>query len=104
MIEGIVCKHCQSGNVRKYGKYKGIQYYYCNVCKRKFMLNDFQFHMKTSATEVKEATDMFCAGMSITAIAHHLKREYGHKPSTATIHYWIGKYTPVGAGERDKQT
>jgi hypothetical protein len=32
----IICKYCQSENVRKYGKYKDTQYYYCNICKRKF--------------------------------------------------------------------
>jgi len=32
----VVCKYCQSENVRKYGKYKDTQYYYCNGCKRKF--------------------------------------------------------------------
>jgi len=34
----IVCKHCQSANVRKYGFYKEKQIYYCNECHHKFML------------------------------------------------------------------
>ena len=31
MTESVVCKYCQSLNVRKYGKYKDTQYYYCNI-------------------------------------------------------------------------
>jgi len=30
------CKYCQSENVIKYGKYKGVQRYFCKDCKRKF--------------------------------------------------------------------
>lgn len=31
------CKYCQSKNIRKYGLVKGIQRYYCNDCRRKFV-------------------------------------------------------------------
>lgn len=30
----MICKYCQSENIRKYGTYKETQYYYCNDCKR----------------------------------------------------------------------
>jgi hypothetical protein len=31
-----LCKHCNSTTVRKYGKYKGVQRYFCNDCGSKF--------------------------------------------------------------------
>lgn len=43
----VVCKYCQSQNVRKFGKYKDTQLYFCNVCERKFTPNASLFHMKT---------------------------------------------------------
>ncbi len=30
------CKYCQSENVIKYGKYKGVQRYFCKDCQHKF--------------------------------------------------------------------
>jgi transposase-like protein len=48
----VVCKHCQSKNVRKYGLYKTTQIYYCNDCKRKFNADDHLFKMKTPANQV----------------------------------------------------
>ena len=43
----VVCKHCQSQNVRKYGFVDGVQNYFCNDCRRKFKADDRLFKMKT---------------------------------------------------------
>ena len=48
----IICKHCQSVNVRKYGLYKGKQIYYCNECHHKFNADNQLFGMKTPANQV----------------------------------------------------
>ena len=32
----LTCKHCGAAGVLKYGTYKGVQRYWCKVCKRKF--------------------------------------------------------------------
>ena len=37
MENEIICKFCGSTHVRKYGKYKGVQRYWCKSCKRKFI-------------------------------------------------------------------
>jgi putative transposase len=87
------CKYCQSGNVIEYGKYKGVQYYYCKECKRKFKDSDTLFHMKTNASEVSSALNMYYEGMPIKAIRRQLEQEHHHAPSTATIYEWIQKFT-----------
>jgi putative transposase len=87
------CKYCQSKNVIKYGKYKGVQRYYCKDCHSKFKDDDTLYHMKTPANQVSSALNMYYEGMSIKAIARNLKQEYGNMPSTATIYEWIQKYT-----------
>lgn len=89
----VTCKYCQSEHVRKFGKYKEIQLYYCNECKRKFMPNDSLFHMHTPANQVSSALHSYYSGTSIKKIQEHLKQQYGNEPSTATIFEWINKYT-----------
>jgi len=87
------CRYCGSNAVVKFGKYKGVQRYWCKVCKRKFKADDTLFHMKTPANQVTSALNMFYEGMSIKAIRRNLQQEYGNMPSTATIYEWIQKYT-----------
>ncbi|MFC1941089.1 DDE-type integrase/transposase/recombinase [Chloroflexota bacterium] len=89
----VICKYCQSENVIKYGKYKGVQLYYCKDCYSKFKDDDTTFHMKTPANQVTSALNMYYDGMSIKAIARNLKQEHGNMPSTATIYEWVQKYT-----------
>ena len=87
------CKSCQSGNVIKYGKYGGVQLYYCKDCGSKFKDDDTLFRMKTPAHEVTSALNAYYEGMPIAPIRRHLLQEHRHAPSTATIYEWIQKYT-----------
>ncbi|MBA7690237.1 hypothetical protein ES703_98761 [subsurface metagenome] len=89
----ITCKYCGGNAVVKFGKYKGVQRYWCKVCNRKFKADDTTFHMKTPVRQVTSALSMFYEGMSIKAIRRNLQQEYGNMPSTATIYEWIQKYT-----------
>lgn len=87
------CKYCQSENTIKYGKYKGIQLYYCKDCHSKFKGDDTLFHMKTPANQVSSALNLYYEGLSVKAIRRNLKQEHGNMPSTATIYEWIQKFT-----------
>ena len=89
----MICKYCSSDNVIKYGKYNGVQLYYCKKCGSKFKEGDTLFHMKTSANQVISALNNYYEGLSIKAIRRNLKLEHGNMPSTATIYEWIQKYT-----------
>jgi putative transposase len=101
-MHDIVCKYCQSENVRKYGKYGETQYYYCNGCDRKFVANDSLFHMKTPANQVSSALDMYYKGLSIDEIREYLQNEYQNTPSPSTIFKWVKKYTDVAVRECSK--
>lgn len=89
----IHCRNCDSTATIRYGSYKGVQRYYCKVCKRKFKTDDTLFHMKTPANQVSSALSMYYEGMSIKAIRRQLQQEHSNMPSTATIYEWIQKYT-----------
>jgi len=89
----IKCKNCGAEGVLKYGTYKGVQRYWCKVCKRKFKADDTLFHMKTPANQVSSALNMYYEGMSIKAIRRNLLQEHANASSTATIYEWIMKFT-----------
>lgn len=36
IIIEVICKHCGSDEVVKYGTYKGAQRYWCKVCENKY--------------------------------------------------------------------
>ena len=93
MENEIICPYCHNEGVLKYGKYKGVQRYWCKICRRKFKADDTLFHMKTPANQVTSALNMYYEGMSIKAIRRNLKQEHGNMPSPATIYEWIQKYT-----------
>ena len=98
----IICKYCQSKNVRKYGKYGNTQYYYCNVCERKFTPNASLFGMKTPANQVSAALDMYYKGLSLNEIREHLQSEYQNTPSSSTVFQWVEKYTDKAVEECSK--
>jgi len=87
------CKHCGSEGVVKYGTYRGVQRYWCKVCKRKFKADDALPGMKLDTNLVSSALNMYYEGMSIKAVRRHLLQEHNHAPSTATIYEWIMKFT-----------
>jgi putative transposase len=89
----IKCKYCQSEAILKFGKYKGVQRYWCKSCERKFKADDTTPHMKTNASEVSSAVSMWYEGMSLEAINRQLLQNYGHTHSSATLYEWIQKYT-----------
>ena len=89
----IVCKHCQSQKVRKYGFVEGVQKYFCNDCRRKFSADDRLFKMKTPYIQVVSALDDYYKGDSINEIRDSLHTQYNNCPSSKTIYGWITKYT-----------
>jgi transposase-like protein len=93
MEDEIKCKYCDEDGAVKFGTYKGVQRYWCKICKRKFKADDTTFHMKTDTNLVSSALNMYYEGMPIRAIRRHLLQEHAQAPSTATIYEWIQKYT-----------
>lgn len=91
----IKCKNCGSDAVVKFGSYKGVQRYYCKVCKRKFKADADIFHMKVPADYVSSAVAMYYSGMSVNDIRTQLKQEHDYYPSNSVVYKWIEKYTAL---------
>jgi len=89
----IQCKYCNSPNTKKFGTFNGIQRYYCNDCKRKFVPNTALPYMQTPVEQVALALSLYYDGLSLNAICRNLKQAYGIYPSSSTVYGWITRFT-----------
>ncbi len=98
----IRCKYCGSENVRKYGKYKETQYYYCNDCKRKFSNPDAIPKMQYSTDKVADAISMYFEGMSLKEIRRNFIQQYNDYISDVTVLNWVNRFTDLAVNEAEK--
>ena len=93
MNENIICPHCQqSDEVVKYGKFEGIQRYWCKRDKRKFTEVDNIPKMKTPVRVIASAMSCYFSGMPLDAIQRHLQQQYDIYMSEHGIYYWITRF------------
>jgi putative transposase len=99
---GIECKYCGSENVRKYGKYKETQYYYCNDCERKFSNPDAIPKMQYSTPKVADAISMYFEGMSLKEIRRNFIQQHNDYISDVTVLNWVNRFTDLAVNEAEK--
>lgn len=87
-IEINCCPHCESSNIRKYGKTKNrINRYYCNNCRRTFnaLTNTIFDGHKIAITEwIEFLLDIFNYGSTMLT-------SKVNKNSSSTTNYWLHK-------------
>lgn len=97
-----ICKYCQSENVRKYGKYKDVQRYYCNDCKRKFAGTDTIPKMQYSTSKIADALNMYYEGMSLNEIRRNFIQQHNDYPSDVSVLNWVNRFTKLAVLEAGK--
>jgi len=93
VMDGIVCKYCQSANIIKYGIYEGVQRYYCKDCERKFTELDTLPHMQTAIDRIGAAVSMYYEGLSLNEIKRILRQIYSWDVSDYGIYGWVSRFT-----------
>jgi transposase-like protein len=95
----LVCKFCGSENIVKRGYRKTergkVQRFFCNDCKRKFIVDEGFERMKATPETVTVALDLYFKGISMRAIVDHLKQFYNVEVSHVAIYKWIRKYVTM---------
>jgi transposase-like protein len=75
-----VCKFSGSQNIVKRGYRKTqngkVQRFFCNDCKRKFIIDEGFERMKATPETVTVALDLYFKGISMRAIVDHIKQFY----------------------------
>jgi putative transposase len=98
------CKYCQSIHVRKYGLVKGIQRYFCNDCKHKFVSGNTIPKMQNSTKEIADVLNMYYEGMSENEIRRNRIQQESNYISTGSVYNWVDRFTDLAIKEADKQT
>jgi transposase-like protein len=89
----IRCKHCDSREISKFGRYKNIQRWWCKSCKRKFTDNRAPPGMRTPLNMIQSAVSMFYNGVAIITIRRQLQADYNNYPSESIVYKWIYRDT-----------
>lgn len=89
----VRCKHCDSNQISKYGRYKNVQLWWCQRCKRKFTGNNASPGMKISIERIESALSMYFKGVPLNSIRKQLLEEYDFYPSDSTVYRWIHQST-----------
>jgi transposase-like protein len=93
------CLYCGSTSVIRRGHRRNqnrkLQRFYCNDCKKWFVLNDGFSKMQNDPKVITVALDAYFRGMSLRDVRDHLRQFYGVKVHYVTILRWVGKYTKV---------
>jgi len=95
----LVCKFCGSENIVKRGfriTEKGrVQRFFCNDCKRKFVVDEGFEKMKSTPQIITVALDLYFKGISMRSIVDHLKQFYNVEVSHVAVYKWIRKYVAI---------
>jgi transposase-like protein len=89
----VRCKHCNSNQISKYGRYKGVQLWWCRRCQRKFTGTDASPGMKISLEQIQSALSMYFKGIPLSSIRKQMKEEFNYYPSDSTIYRWVHQTT-----------
>jgi len=93
MNKSIKCKYCGSNAISKYGQYKGVQRFWCKVCKRKFTPIDNIHKMKTPKRIIASALSCYYGGQPLDSIQRHLNQQYDTYMSESGIYNWVQRFT-----------
>ena len=92
-----ICENCQSDNVInqgfRYNKTGKKQKYYCNDCKKWFVIDDGFKNMRHKKEDIVRAIHMHNDRMSLFKTQTHLWQHDGIKVSRWTISQWTKKYS-----------
>lgn len=94
----VSCKYCQSPNTIRFGIVKGIQRYYCKVCRRKFVPDSLP-RMKTASHIVASAVGAYFRGMPLDSIQGQLQQDYGLGMSEYGIYKWVEHFSEKAVKE-----
>ena len=97
----VSCPACDGDKVKKHGKQKGQQRYFCKGCKKAFRAGGKAEGQRMDAEMVGSAIRDFYSGKSYKAIAEGLHDEYDLpvEPSKATVYEWVRDYTDKAVAE-----
>ena len=89
-VKKICCPKCNSQKTKKRGlrqtQNRGkIQRYFCNECKKSFIMDNGFFRMRNTPQKITLSIDLFYRGVSTRKVQEHLSAFYSHNADHRTI-------------------
>ena len=99
-LKKVICPKCNSEKTKKRGlrqtENRGkIQRYFCNDCRKSFVIDDGFFRMRNNPQKITLSIDLFYRGVSTRKVQEHLTAFYPHNCDHRTILRWIVKYAKM---------
>jgi len=99
-VKKVICPNCKSRKTKKRGfrqtENRGkIQRYFCNECKKSFVIDNGFFRMRNNPQKITLSIDLFYRGVSTRKVQEHLSAFYPHNCDHRTILRWIVKYSKM---------
>jgi putative transposase len=99
-VKKVCCPNCNSEKTKKRGlrqtENRGkIQRYFCNDCRKSFVIDDGFFRMRNEPKKITLSIDLFYRGVSTRKVQEHLTAFYPHNCDHRTILRWIIKYSKM---------
>jgi len=99
-VKKVICPNCKSKKTKKRGLRKTenrgkIQRYFCNDCRKSFVIDDGFFRMRNAPQKITLSIDLFYRGVSTRKVQEHLTAFYPHNCDHRTILRWIVKYSKM---------
>lgn len=96
----VSCPKCNSEKTKKRGlrqtQNRGkIQRYFCNQCRKSFVIDDGFFRMRNTPKKITLSLDLFFRGVSTRKVQEHLSAFYPSNCDHRTILRWIVKYSKM---------
>ena len=98
----LTCKYCQSENLIKFGRFKGVQRFYCKDCNRNFVNNNAIPKMQNSTKEIADGLNMYYEGMSERKIRRNRIQQESNYIRTGSVYNWVDRFTDLAVKEADK--
>lgn len=95
----LTCKLCGSEKIVRFGRYRGIQRWWCKNCCHKFADNNAVPKMKTPSQQVAAAIDMYFEGRKISAIPELIFRQYGAFITHTAVFQWVIHFSQCAINE-----
>jgi len=97
-VKKVCCPKCNSNKTKKRGfrqtENRGkIQRYFCNECKKAFVIDDGFFRMRNNKQKITSSIDLFFNGLSTRKVQAHLKAFFPHNASNVSVYNWVIKYS-----------
>jgi len=90
------CENCRSNEITKQGFRKNKtgkkQKYFCNNCKRSFVIDNGFKKMRFKQETITKAVNKYAKGMSLSKVQKELQKK-NIKVSRWTISLWVKKYS-----------